>query len=61
MAVPKEVDRWWSDRSKMKLVGEGGGWQIEGPGRGRARVACACLVDDRLIYELAEEQGNRRR
>jgi len=61
MAILKEVVRWWRDRSKMKLVEEGGGWQIEGPGQGRVRVPYTCLVNDRLIYELAEEQGNHPR
>jgi len=61
MAIPKKADRWWRDTSKMKLVGEGGGWQIEGPGQGRVRVPYACLVNDRLIYDLAEDQGNRPR
>jgi hypothetical protein len=33
--------------------GKGGGWQLEGSGQRRARVAYTCLVNDRLIYDLA--------
>jgi len=50
MALPKEVDRWWRDRSKMKLVSEGGGWRIEGPGQERARLAYAYLAGDRMSF-----------
>jgi hypothetical protein len=38
MALPSEVDRWWRERSRMRLVPDGGGWRVEGPGSERARV-----------------------
>jgi hypothetical protein len=52
MALPKEVDRWWRDRSKMKLVSEGGGWRIEGPQKERARIAYARVENDRVAYDV---------
>jgi hypothetical protein len=53
MALPKEVDRWWRDRSQMKIVSEGEGWRIEGRGKERARLAYATLVGDRIAYRFA--------
>jgi hypothetical protein len=38
MALPSEVDRWWRERSRMRLVPDGGRWRVEGPGSERARV-----------------------
>src|SRR5262245_18706199 len=46
MPLPGEVDRWWRDRSEMKLVARGETWSIEGPGCDRASVAYACLDRD---------------
>jgi hypothetical protein len=37
----------------MKLVLEGTGWRIEGPGSARATVAYAVIKDDKLMYEFA--------
>jgi hypothetical protein len=50
MTLPAEVDRWWRERDSMTIVGEAGGWRIEGPGRERARLAYACLAGDRITY-----------
>jgi hypothetical protein len=52
--LPGEVDRWWRARSQMRLVLQGGEWEIIGPQKERARVAYAVLDGDRLSYELAE-------
>jgi hypothetical protein len=52
ITLPGEIDRWWRQRSEMQLVATGSGWQIEGPGNERARVAYACLDGDRLVYEV---------
>ncbi len=52
MPLPREVDRWWRERSQMHLVGEGKNWRIEGTGCERARVAYASLDSDRLVYEI---------
>jgi hypothetical protein len=55
IAAPGEVNRWWRERSKMKLVPEGAGWRIEGPGRERARLAYARVADGRCAYTLEEK------
>ena len=51
-ALPGEIDDWWRSRSKMRLVDQNGKWQIEGPGAGRAKIAFAKMVGDRLEYEV---------
>lgn len=51
-ALPGEVDEWWRQRSKMRLVQKDGDWQVQGEGHERARVAYAKLEGDRLIYGL---------
>jgi glycosyltransferase involved in cell wall biosynthesis len=51
-ALPCEVDRWWRNRSQMKLVAAGDGWKIEGPDCDRARIAYAILDGDRLDYAV---------
>jgi hypothetical protein len=53
-ALPGEVDQWWRARSQMKLVRNDSGWEIEGPGADRARIAFAVVEGDRLVYELAD-------
>jgi hypothetical protein len=50
--LPREVDRWWRERSNMKLVPDRTGWRIEGPGSSRARVAYARLDGDQIVYEI---------
>ena len=52
MALPGEVNQWWRERSQMRLIGRGNGWNIEGPGKERARVARAQLEGDRVVYRL---------
>jgi hypothetical protein len=59
MALPKEVDRWWRERAGMTIVGEAGGWRIEGPGRERARLAYACLAGDRIAYTLEPSSAEK--
>ena len=51
--LPREVDRWWRERSEMKLVADSTGWRIEGPGSDRARLAYARLEGDQVVYEIA--------
>ena len=53
-ALPRDVDMWWRARREMKLVQRGNEWEIEGPGKERARVAYASLENGHLVYELAE-------
>jgi hypothetical protein len=50
--LPAEVDRWWRQRSEMKLVGVGQNWKIEGQGSDRATVAYARLSPEGLIYDV---------
>jgi hypothetical protein len=59
--LPCEVDKWWRERSQMKLVRQGDSWRIEGPGSERARIAWAHLGKDRLIYSLEREDGREAR
>jgi len=53
-AVPSEINDWWRERSQMRLVREGDGWRIDGPGCERARVAYARMVNGKLIYRVSE-------
>lgn len=53
IALPGEVDRWWRERSHLKLVHKNGQWQIEGRGKERARVAFASLADGQVAYTVA--------
>jgi len=52
MTTPGEVNRWWRQRAAMKLVNNVEGWQIQGAGAERARLAYAVLDGDRLVYEI---------
>jgi hypothetical protein len=56
--LPKEVDRWWRERSWMKIVGEPGQWRIEGAGKERARLAYARLAGGRVYYTFEPEVAN---
>ena len=51
--LPREVARWWRERSEMKLIADSTGWRIEGPGSDRARLAYAHLEGDQVVYEIA--------
>lgn len=55
MALPREVDRWWRERTEMKLVTQGNTWVIEGPGKARARIAYAVLAGDEVHYSFREK------
>jgi hypothetical protein len=52
MPLPREVDRWWRERSKMKLVQHGDKWQIEGVGHERARIAYASESNGHIEYKI---------
>ena len=52
IALPREVDHWWRERSQMRLSRRGNKWEIEGPGKERAQVAYASLEEDCLVYHL---------
>ena len=48
--APREVNRWWRQRSRMRLVEDGQGWHIEGEGSDRAQVAYASEHGGQLAY-----------
>jgi hypothetical protein len=50
LALPAEVDSWWRNRARMRLVRQFGQWQIEGPQSSRARLAYAVLRNGQLRY-----------
>jgi hypothetical protein len=54
LARPGEMNRWWRERSAMKLVAENGQWRIQGPGSERARIAFASLKGDRIVYRIGQ-------
>ena len=54
IALPREIDRWWRERSKLEVVPYGSSWRINGAGKERARLAFAVLTGDRLTYSLEE-------
>lgn len=54
ITTPGEVNRWWRQRAKMQLVECGDGWQIEGEGKERARIAYATELDGKLVFSLSK-------
>lgn len=58
MALPGEVNRWWRQRSQMELVNRGNSWEIEGPGRERARIAYAVREGDEVRYSFPEKTAD---
>lgn len=55
VALPKEVNRWWRMRDKMRLRQNGKSWIVEGEGSDQARIALASLHGDRVAYSLVDE------
>lgn len=53
LALPGEINRWWRQRSQMRLVREEERWQVRGQGSERARLAYASLVNGELKYRVA--------
>jgi hypothetical protein len=49
---PGELNQWWRQRSRMRLVRNGGGWEVQGDGMVRARIAYAHLENDALAYSF---------
>ena len=58
-ALPREVDCWWRDRSQMELVWKDGKWRVRGDHSGRAMVAYASTVGDRVEYSFDLPDENR--
>jgi hypothetical protein len=57
-ALPKEVARWWRQRSEMTLVEDENGLRIEGEGKERARIAYASEKGGRRAFELCPAQAS---
>jgi hypothetical protein len=57
VALPGEINRWWRERSQLRLVSDGDHWQIRGRGRERARLAFATLVKGKVTYRIADRLG----
>jgi hypothetical protein len=55
--LPREVAQWWQLRSRMQLVYEDGMWRVEGPGKERARIAYAHMVDGAISYSMQDENA----
>ena len=56
MALPREVNQWWRERSQMKVVWNGSRWRVEGKGKERARLAFATLAGDKLDFTVDEQK-----
>jgi hypothetical protein len=56
-ALPGEIDHWWRDREQMRIVRDGGRWQIKGPGAERAVLAFAKVAGDQLEYEMSDDRS----
>ncbi len=52
ITTPGEVNRWWRQRAEMRLVKNFYGWEIEGLGKERARIAFASENHGRLVFTL---------
>jgi len=52
IARPGEINDWWRARAKMELVQEDNIWRVKGEGSERARVAYACIEDDKISYRI---------
>ena len=57
--LPRDLNRWWRERSQMKLIRQGNAWQIVGPGKERARLAYASCEGERVVYTIEESVGMR--
>lgn len=50
--LPRDVARWWRERSRIGVEYSGGFWKVTGPGSERARVAFAQIENGRLTYHV---------
>lgn len=51
-ALPGDVDRWWRQRSRLRLEHNGVSWRIVGEGADRARLAFASRESGRVQYRV---------
>ena len=59
IAQPADVNQWWRQRSRMRLVWDGAQWAVAGEGAARARVAYAEAVGDKLTYRVEARRSSR--
>jgi hypothetical protein len=57
ITTPGEVNRWWRQRAEMRLVEHPNGWEIEGRGKERARIAYASEKEGRLVFTVQAGAG----
>jgi hypothetical protein len=53
VALPGEINTWWRQRDRMRIVSDNGSWRIEGEGSSRARLAYASLSGNTVSYNVA--------
>jgi hypothetical protein len=58
-ALPRDVDRWWRQRSRMRLMHDGIRWRIVGPGHERARLAFAHLAGSGVEFAIDDDDSVR--
>ena len=56
IALPREVNEWWRQRSQMSIVQKNGNLQIAGRGSERARLAFARAQGDRVVYSFDQNK-----
>src|ERR1700733_8052042 len=57
ITTPGDVNHWWRQRAEMRLIEGCDGWEIEGPGRERARIAHARENRGQLFVSFQEASG----
>jgi hypothetical protein len=50
--LPRDVARWWRERSQMRIERSSDSWKVVGPGSERARLAFAQIEEGRLTYHI---------
>jgi hypothetical protein len=50
IALPRQINQWWRERSQLRLVKSNGQWSIEGPGKERASLAYATWDGQGVAY-----------
>ncbi len=50
--LPRDLARWWRERSRMRIERSCDTWKVVGQGSERARVAFAQIEEGRLIYHV---------
>jgi hypothetical protein len=50
--LPRDVARWWRERSQMRIERSCDSWKVVGPGSERARLAFAQIEEGRLTYHV---------